>query len=216
MNKTIVAVSTSVLVMGILFVTLPFVSLPSQTTQVYVVPKSEVVVHWGWLPIAAVDPSTSMAKGADLKAGEHYKIQVNATAGKDINFYVHSGLTGLAFPYTGTASQIAYQNVTTIDVDWVAPLNSTYSFVFNSTNLFSYKDANITVTKEWNETAYTEVTEKVPLLPPELVYVGLVILVIASAILLFAKITKKRIFHLRKGVKLRAKYVTRPKCPVNP
>ena len=65
-----------------------------------------------------------------------------------------------------------------------------YSFVFNSTNIFSYKDANVTVIREWNETTYTKVTHQVPLLPPGSVYVGLVILVAALAILIYAKITK--------------------------
>jgi hypothetical protein len=199
MNRTLVVVSASLLVMGILFVTFPFISLPSQTTQAYLVPKSEVVVHWGWRPIAAVAPSTSMAKGADLKAGELYTIVVNATPGKDINLYVNSGLTGLAFPYTGTASQLAYQNVTTLNVNWTAPVNSTYAFAFNSTNLFSYRDVNISVTRIWNETAYTAVTEKVPLLPPELVYVGLFALLVAPATLLYAKTkqNKKKIIEKR-------------------
>jgi hypothetical protein len=191
MNRTLVVVNASLIVMGILFVTFPFVSLPSQVTQVYLVPKSEVVVHWGWRPIAAVAPSTSMAKGADLKAGELYNIVVNATSGKGINFYVNSGITRLAFPYTGTASQLSYKNVTTLDIDWVAPLNSTYSFVFNSTTPISYKDANVTVIREWNETAYTEVTEKAPLLLFEVVYVGLVILLVVPAILLYDKVTKQ-------------------------
>jgi hypothetical protein len=133
-----------------------------------------------------------MTKGADLQAGEHYKIVVNATAGKGINFYVFSGLTSLVFPYTGTASQLAYQNITALDFDWVAPVNSTYSFVFNSTNQFSYKDANVSVTREWNETTYIEVTKKVPLLPPEVVYFGLIILLVIPAILLYAKIKQNK------------------------
>jgi hypothetical protein len=150
-----------------------------------------VVVHWGWTPLAAVAPAQDMAKGADLKAGEHYKIQVNATPGKDINFYVHSGLTGLAFPYTGTASQLSYQNVTTLDFEWIAPVNSTYSFVFNSTRPFSYRDANITVVREWNETAYKEVTKNVPLLPAEVVIVGLVILIVVPALLLYVLVKRR-------------------------
>jgi hypothetical protein len=186
-NRTIAVASALAIVMGVLLVALPFVSIPHQTTQAYLVLKSEVVVHPGWRPIAAVAPSNSMAKGADLKAGELYIIIVNVAPGKGINFYVNSGLTGLVFPYTGTASQLVYQNVTTLDFDWIAPLNSTYSFAFNSTNLFSYRDVNISVTRIWNETAYSEVTRNVPLLPYGAVYVGLVIVLAVPAIILYKK-----------------------------
>jgi|AGTN01.2.fsa_nt_gi hypothetical protein len=190
MNKTMVAVSASALVIGIILVTLPFVSVPHQTTQALLVPKSEVVVHSGWLPIAAVGPSTSMAKGADLKAGEYYNIQVNATPGKNINFYINSGLTGLSFPYTGTASQLSYRNVTTLNVDWVAPVSSMYAFAFNSTNLFSYRDVNISVTREWNETAFSESTQNVPLMPSWAAYAGLAIILAVPAVALYTKVTR--------------------------
>lgn len=191
MNRTIAVASASALVIGVLLVALPFVFIPCQTTQAYLIPKSEVVVHTGWLPIVAVDPAHDMAKGADLKAGEFYNIQVNATPGKSINLYVNSGLTGLSFPYTGTASELAYRNVTTLNVDWTAPVDSMYSFAFNSTNLFSYRDVNISVTREWNETAYSKVTRNVPLLPQDAVYVGFVIVLAVPAIILYTKGTRK-------------------------
>ena len=72
---------------GLLLIALPFVSVPSHSTQAYQVPKSEVMVD-GWMPLAAVAPATSMAKGADLKANDSLNIQVNATGGKNINFFV--------------------------------------------------------------------------------------------------------------------------------
>ena len=75
---------------GILLIALPFVSVPSHLTQAYRIPKSEVIVD-GWMPLAAVAPATSMAKGVDLKANDSVNIQVNATFGKNINFFVNSG-----------------------------------------------------------------------------------------------------------------------------
>jgi hypothetical protein len=197
MNKTLVALSSLALIMGVLLVALPFVSVNRQITQAVVVPKSEAVVHTGWTPLVAVAPAHDMAKGRDLKAGEHYNIQVNATPGKNINFYINSGLTGLVFPYTGTANELAYQNVTNLAFDWIAPLNSTYSFAFNSTNLFSYRDVNISVTREWNETAYSVVTRNDPILPYGAVYVGLAIVLTVPAITLYLMVTRK---HTRKTV----------------
>ena len=61
-------------------------------------------------------------------------------------------------------------------------MSAQYSFVFNSSNLFSYKDVNILVTKQWSETAYRNVTQNVPLLPFEIVYVGAVIALAGMAL----------------------------------
>lgn len=95
MNKALVTIGGFTFIIGILLTALPFVDIPSHTTQTYQIPKSEVIVD-GWTPIAAVAPATSMAKGVELTAGDSLNIQVNATSGKGINFYVNSGVTGIS------------------------------------------------------------------------------------------------------------------------
>lgn len=184
MKKIIIAIGVFALIIGILLIALPFVYIPSHTTQAYQIPKSEVIIG-EWRPIATVDPSVSMAKGANLTAGDSLNIQVNATSGKDINFYVNSGVTGLVYPYSGTATELTYQNVTTLNKDWTVPVSSQYSFVFNSTNLFSYKDVSIQVTKQWNDTAYRDITQNVQLLPFQVVYAGIVVALSGLAILIY-------------------------------
>ncbi len=139
----------------------------------------------GWTPLAAVAPATSMAKGVELNAGDSLNIQVNATAGKGINFYVNSGVTSLVYPYNGTATKLNYQNVTTLNKDWAVPVSLQYSFVFNSTNLFSYKDVSIQVTKQWNDTAYRDITQNVQLLPFQVLYVSIVIALLGLAIVIY-------------------------------
>jgi ribosomal protein L21E len=191
MNKALVTIGVFALIIGILLTALPFVYIPSHTTQAYQIPKSEVIVD-GWTPIAAVAPATSMAKGIELTAGDSLNIQVNATAGKGINFYVNSGVTGLVYPYSGTATELTYQNVTTLNKDWTVPVSSQYSFVFNSTNLFSYKDVSLLVTKQWSDTAYREVTQNVQLLPFQIFYLGLGLAFSGLAILVYANIKRKQ------------------------
>jgi hypothetical protein len=189
MKKAIVGIGVFALIIGILLVALPFVYVPKTTSEAYQVPKSEVIVG-AWMPLAAVAPATSMAKGADLTAGDSLNIQVNATSGKDINFYVNSGVTGLVYPYGSSANELSYQNVTTINRDWTVPVSSQYSFVFNSSSLFTYKDATILVTKLWNETAYRDVTQNVQLLPFELAYLGVVLVLGGIGITIFSIVKK--------------------------
>src|SRR5665647_848099 len=181
--KKIIAIGVFALIVGILLIALSFVYIPSHTTQAYQIPKSEVIIG-EWRPIAPVDPSFSMAKGANLNFGDSLNIQVNATSGKDINLFINSGVTGLVYPFSGT-TQLDFQNITTINKDWTVPISSQYAFVFNSTNLFSYKDASIQVTKQWNDTDYRDITQNAQLLPFQVLYVGIVIALLGLAIVIY-------------------------------
>ena len=183
MNKAFVAIGVFVFIIGILLTAFPFVYIPSHTTQAYQIPKSLVIIG-EWRPIAPVDPATSMAKGVELTAGDSLNIQVNATSGKDINLFINSGVTGLVYPFSGT-TQLNFQNITTLNKDWAVPISSQYAFVFNSTNLFSYKDVSIQVTKQWNDTAYRDITQNVPLLPFQIFYVGVGIALSGLAIVIY-------------------------------
>jgi hypothetical protein len=102
MKKVLVGIGVFDLIIGILLVALPSVYVSKTTSESYQVPKSTVIVG-GMLPLAIVAEANSMAKGEYLTAGDSLNIQVNATSGKDINFYVNSGVTGLVYPYTGSA-----------------------------------------------------------------------------------------------------------------
>jgi hypothetical protein len=190
MNKIIVDIGVFALIIGILLIALPFVYISKTTSEAYQIPKSTVIVG-AWMPLAAVAPSTSMAKGADLTAGDSLNIQVNATSGKGINFYINSGVTGLVYPYGGSATELTYLNVTALNRDWTVPISSQYSFVFNSSNLFSYKDVSILVTKHWNDTAYRDVTQNVQLLPFEFAYLGVVLALGGIGFTVFGIVKKK-------------------------
>ena len=190
MKKAIVCIGVFALIVGILLVALPFVYFSKTTSEAYQVPKSMVIVG-GWMPLAAVAPANSMAKGAELTAGDSLNIQVNATLGKNINFYVNSGVSGFVYPYSGSAIELSYPNVTTINRDWIVPVSSQYSFVFNSSNLFSYKDVSIQVTKQWSEAAYRDVTQNVQLLPFEFGYIGVVLVLGGIGITVFGLVKKE-------------------------
>ena len=89
MKRATMAIGVFALITGILLIVLPFAYIPSHSSEAYQIPKSQVIVG-GWMPLAAVAPATSMAKGEYLTAGDSLNIQVNATSGKAIDFYVNS------------------------------------------------------------------------------------------------------------------------------
>ncbi len=150
-----------------------------------------MVIVGGWTPLAAVAPATSMAKGVELKAGDSLNIQINATSGKAIDFFVNSGVTSLVYPYAGTANELSYQNITTLNKDWIVPTSSEYSFVFNSSNLFSYKDVSILVTKQWTDMVYRDIPQNVQLLPFEVIYFGIAIALSGVAIIVLGVIKRQ-------------------------
>jgi hypothetical protein len=189
MKKAIIGIGVFVLIIGSLLVALPSVYVSKTTSEAYQIPKSTVIIGSQWMPPIAF-PTTDMAKGASLTAGDSLNIQVNATSDKDINFYVDSGSPGLVYPYGET--QLAYSNVTALNKDWIVPINSSYAFAFNSTSQFTYSDVTMLVTKQWNETAYRDVTQNVRVIPFQVVYVGLVITLSGVAITTYGIITPKK------------------------
>jgi len=126
-----------------------------------------------------------------LTAGDKLNIQVNATAGKNINLYVISGVTLLDYPYAGT-TQTFFTNVTVLNENWTVPVSSgQYAFVFNSTTPFSYRDVNIQVMKQTEQTAYRDIISNVPLLPFMVLYFGVAIAMSGMVIIVFAVIKNK-------------------------
>jgi hypothetical protein len=186
-KKAIVGIGVFALIIGILLIALPFVYVPKTTSEAYRVPKSMVILE-GWMPLAAVGPFKSAAKGADLNAGDSLNIQVNATSGKGIDFSVNAvnDATGDVL-----ATYLFYPDVTTVNKDWIVPLTSAYNFVFNSSSLFTYKDVTLLVTKQWTETAYRDVTQNVQLLPFEFSYVGVVLSLAGIGILIYGIVKKE-------------------------
>ena len=190
MNKTLVAIGIFAITLGIILSVLPLVNIPNHTTQAYTVLSQKKIIG-EWHPIAPVDPSTSCAKGVGLTAGDKLNIQVNVTAGKDINLYIISGVTFLSYPYAGT-TQTFFTNVTYLNENWTVPVSSgQYAFVFNSTTPFSYRDVNIQVMKQTEQTAYREIIDNSPLIPFEVFYFGVVVTISGSAITIFGIIKNK-------------------------
>jgi hypothetical protein len=180
MNKAIIGLGVFALILGILLVSLPFVYVPHHVSEAYQIPESQWVTgEWLWFPPV---PTNSLAAGEYLNANESLNIQVNATSGKNIDFFVNDGSTTI----------LSYSNVTTLNKDWIVPQNSTYNFVFNSSSSFTDQDVSWQVTKQWNETDYRIVTQNTPLLPIQALYIGLGIFLLGLAIAVIGVNIKKK------------------------
>jgi hypothetical protein len=170
MRRPIVAAGLITLIIGIILIALPYVYVPKTVSEAYQVPKSEVIFQeWGPL---IVTPAKTGGQGTYLNASDSLNIQVNATSGKGIDFYVNAVNQSTA---EVLATYLFYPDVTTVNKDWIVPLSSKYHFEFISSNLFTREDVSLLVTKQWTETAYRDVTTNYPLLPFEFVYLGVVL-----------------------------------------
>jgi hypothetical protein len=152
------------------------------------------VVLQGWTGMAAFSSFKNAAKGTELYANELLNIQVNATESKGIGFSVNAvnDTTGDVL-----ATYLFYPDVSTLNVDWKVPLTSDYDFVFTSNSPFTYKDATLLVTKQWNETAYRDVTQNVDLIPFEFLFVGSVLSLAGIGLLVYFKKRKQYNLHRR-------------------
>lgn len=186
MKKPIVAAGITTLIIGIIFIALPYVYVPKTVSEAYQVPKSMVIIE-GWGPLAAVAPFKSAAKGDYLNAGDSLNIQVNATSGKGIDFSVNA----VNDVNDVLATYLFYPEVTTVNKDWIVPLSSEYYFVFNSSSLFTWKDVTLLVTKHWTETAYRDVTTNYRLLPFEFVYLGVVLALVGIGLTIYGVVKKE-------------------------
>ena len=193
MKKAIVAIGVFIFIIGILLAILPFAHVPKTTSEAYQVSKSEVVLQ-GWTGMAAFSSFKNAAKGTELYANELLNIQVNATESKGIGFSVNAvnDTTGDVL-----ATYLFYPDVSTLNVDWKVLLTSDYDFVFTSNSLFTYKDATLLVTKQWNETAYRDLTQNLDLIPFEFLYVGFVLSLAGIGLLVYFK--KRKQYNLQKG-----------------
>jgi len=167
MKKLILTIGISILTAGVFLSILPHIYFPKAVTEEYQVPKSAVIFD-GWGPLI-VTPAKTGGQGTYLNASDSLNIQVIATSGKGIDFYVNA-----VNQSTGDvlATYLFYPDITSVNTDWLVPLSSEYDFEFISSSLFTRDDVSLLVTKQWSETAYRDVIENYSLIPFGATYVG--------------------------------------------
>lgn len=192
MKKAFAGIGVFALFIGILLVTLPFANIFKTTSEAYQVPKSTVLIdRFGPILDFNPVPTTNWADGFSFSAGDLLNIQVNVNSSRGIDFSVNDGSNGVNSNVSPTA-YLFYPNVTTVNTDWVVPKNSSYNFVFRSSSTFSPNDVHWQIEQLWNETDYRNVTKNIPLLPFQVIYVGVVIAFSGLAITTYGIMTSKK------------------------
>jgi FlaG/FlaF family flagellin (archaellin) len=178
MRKTAIGIGITILVVGLVVMTLSLVNLPQATTEPYDVPKSSSMINESF----TVPPST-VTRTASLVAGDTINIQIEVTSGgaKDINFNLNNV----------TLTFISVSRITTYNRNWTVPSTGAYLFVYdNSFSTFTSKQVTTQVTKLWTEVAYRDITKYHPLLPYEFVYLGLLLLLAGIGVIAWGFIRK--------------------------
>lgn len=179
MKKPFVAIGVFALIVGVLLIALPFVYVPKTVSEPYQVLKSSSIVSESFV----VPPSTTRHT-TYLNQNDSLNIQVTVTSGgnRDIDFSVNDGST----------TYLSYSRVTTVNEDWTVPLSSNYNFVYdNSFSFITSKDVTVEVTKHWTETAYRDVTTNIQLLPFEVAYLGVALVLVGIGLTIFAVAKKE-------------------------
>jgi hypothetical protein len=192
MNKVVVAGGIVVLVLGIILTAFASIPISEIKTEPYQVPQSTVIIdHFGPTLSLIPVPTTDWTDGFSFDAGDLLNIEVNVTSGGIINFYVDDGSKGVS-GNLDSAIYLSYPNITSLNTDWVVPKNSSYNFVFNTLGKVSANDVHWQIVKHWNETDYRSVTQNVPLLPIQVLYIGVGTALSGLAITVYGVSLKKR------------------------
>ncbi len=186
MKKIVLAIGISILTAGVFLSIFPHVYFAKAVAEEYQVPKSAVIFD-GWGPLI-VTPAKTGGKGTYLNASDSLNIQVNATSGKGVDFYVNA-----VNQSTGDvlATCLFYPDITSVNTDWVVPLSSEYDFEFSSSSLFTRDDVSMLVTKQWTETVYRDVVESFSLVPFETMYIGILLTLAGMVVSIYGVAVRK-------------------------
>lgn len=166
-----------IIALGILLIALPFVYISKIISEPYQIQKSTILVNQSFM----VQSSTVVIRTIYLNAGDLLNIQVEVerVGAFGINFSLNDGAT----------TYLYYPQLTSLNENWTAPIDSSYNFIFD--NKFGYsKDVTFKVTKYWTETAYRDVMHHNQLLPFESAYLGASFILIG--ILLIICVARRR------------------------
>ena len=181
MRKSVVGIGVFLLILGVVLTVLPLIYVPQTTTEAYDDPKSSVVFDQPF----DVPPST-ITHIAYLDENDTINIQFEVTSGGnlDINFRLNDG----SITYLDTT------RITSMNETFTVPISANYNFVYdNSFSSFTSKGLDVSITKQWTEIAFRDVTEELPLLPFEVIYVGLVLTFVGVGVAIFGAIKKDKV-----------------------
>lgn len=187
MRRNIVFIGVALLAIGIVAIFFSLVPLPFTTQEAYDVPQSSTLLSESF-----VAPTTGDThRTANLQGGDLIHIYFVCTSGgnMDVDFFVMDELNYFKWKAGESCSaQISLSRATGCERDFTVPYDETWYFVWdNSFSWITQKGVTTTITKNWNEIAYRDVTVYHTVVPSEyasyIEYLGIALVLVGIAVI---------------------------------
>lgn len=183
MRKGIVGIGTFLAIVGIALFASSLISVPFTSSQLVQVPHSEDLFN----KTISVPPG-HYTQSATLVEGRRIHIDFEVTSGGnlDINFFVADEVNYYKWKSGETASvYLSNDRITSLETDWIVPYTDKWYFVYdNSFSLITSKEVSTYISEHWVTAEYQDVTENHTLLPSTFSYVGILLAIVGSGIII--------------------------------
>lgn len=196
MKRKIVFIGVALLAIGIVAIIFSLWQMPFQEQEPYNVPQSSDLISESFI----VPTTGDLHRTANLLSGDLIHIYFLGTSGgnMDVDFYVMDELNYFKWKAGESySSQISLSRVTRYDQDFTVPSNATWYFVWdNSFSWITQKGVTATITKNWNEIAYRDITVYHTVVPSEYAtyveYLGIALVLAGIAVTSWGYVSKEK------------------------
>lgn len=196
LKRKIVSIGVILLAIGIVAIIFSLWQIPFQEQEPYNVPQSTNLVSESFM-VPTVD---DIHRTASLESGDSIHIYFACTSGGnlDVDFYVFDEINYFKWKNGELcSSQISLSRATTYNQDFTVPSNGTYYFVWdNSFSWITQKGVTATITKNWNEIAYRDVTVYHTVIPSEyssyVEYLGIALVLVGVVVTVWGYFSEEK------------------------
>jgi hypothetical protein len=162
----------------------------------YDVPQSSDLIDESFM----VPTTGDLHRTSNLVNGDLVHIYFSCTSGgnRDVDFYVMDELNYFKWKAGESySSPISLSRTTGYDQDFTIPSNATWYFVWdNSFSFLTQKGVTATITKNWNDIAYRDVTVYHTIVPSEYAtcveYLGIALVLAGIAVISWGYVSKEK------------------------
>lgn len=183
MRKEIVGIGTFLAIVGIALIASSLISVPFTSSQLVQVPHSEDVFY----KTISVPPGHYTQSGTLIEGRRiHIDFEVTSGGNLDINFFVADEVNYYKWKSGETASvYLSRSRITSLETDWMVPYTDKWYFVYdNSFSLITSKEVSTHISEHWVTAEYQDVTENRPLIPSAFSYMGILLAIVGSGIII--------------------------------
>ena len=196
MRRNIAFIGVALLAIGIVAIIFSLVQIPFTEQEPYDVPQSSNLITESFV----VPTTGDLHRTANLQSGDLIHIYFGGTSGgnMDIDFYFMDELNYFKWKAGESySSQISLSRATYYDQVFSVPSDAIWYFVWdNSFSWITQKGVTATITKNWNEIAYQDVTVYHTVVPSEyasyIEYLGIALVLAGIAVISWGYASKAK------------------------